>query len=125
MPRQVTIIQMRVTPATRQAWIAARKRHGARQIEMLSQLIEWLDAQDELVQHAILGCYPEGVAADIARCTEAVGPDEASLCRVLNICRTKCGDLRTWSALRYPTHGPITHRPPTCSAVRSIASEPR
>jgi hypothetical protein len=42
-------------------------RHGMTQVAMMSRLVEWYSAQNEVVQGSLMGHFPKEIEADVAR----------------------------------------------------------
>ena len=42
-------------------------KHGMTQVSMMSRVVEWFSSQDELIQAACLGRYPEEIEKDVAK----------------------------------------------------------
>ena len=60
------IVRIELTHSAKDHLTAIAKRGGMTQVSVTSRLLEWFAEQNELVQAAILGHYPNAIQAEIA-----------------------------------------------------------
>lgn len=64
-PRRV-IMRIELYPEAKEGLAGMCDRLGMTQIAATSRIIEWFTAQNDVVQAAILGLYPEDIRAEVA-----------------------------------------------------------
>ena len=61
------IMRIELTGPAKQKLSALSDKNGMTQVAMMSRLVEWFAGQNELIQAAVLGHYPQEVESDVAR----------------------------------------------------------
>jgi hypothetical protein len=61
------IMRIELTAGAKQKLSALSDKHGMTQVAMMSRLVEWFAAQNELIQAAVLRHYPSEIEADVAK----------------------------------------------------------
>jgi hypothetical protein len=61
------IMRIELSAGAKQHVATLSDRHGMTQVAMMSRLVEWFADQDDLIQAAILGHYPEQIEVDVAK----------------------------------------------------------
>ena len=65
MPKR-SIMRIELTGAAKSKLSSLSDRHGMTQLAMMSRLVEFFASQQNLLQSAMIGRYPEEIEADIA-----------------------------------------------------------
>jgi hypothetical protein len=61
------IMRIELTGPAKNKLATLSDKHGMTQVAMMSRLVEWFSKQDELIQAAVMGHYPDQIAADVAK----------------------------------------------------------
>jgi len=61
------IMRIELTGGAKQKLSTLSDKNGMTQVAMMSRLVEWFAGQNELIQAAVLGHYPQEVESDVAR----------------------------------------------------------
>lgn len=63
--QQRVIMRIELLPQAREHLTALSNRLGMTQVAITSRLVDWLCAEQDVVQAAVLGLYPEDIGAEI------------------------------------------------------------
>ena len=61
------IMRIELTPLAKKQLGQCSDKHGMTQVAMMSRLMNWFAMQDETIQGAVLGHYPESIEPEIAK----------------------------------------------------------
>lgn len=61
------IMRIELTGPAKQKLSTLSDKHGMTQVAMMSRLVEWFASQNELIQSAMIGRYPDEIEQDIAK----------------------------------------------------------
>lgn len=66
MPK-ITVTRIELTGPAKSSLVKLSDRMGMTQVAMMSRLVEFFAAQDEMMQSIIAGRFPESIERDVAR----------------------------------------------------------
>lgn len=61
------IMRIELTGPAKQKLSTLSDHHGMTQVAMMSRVIEWFASQNELIQSAVLGRFPNEIEQDVAK----------------------------------------------------------
>lgn len=61
------VMRVELSPSARGKVTSLSKKLGMTQLALVSRLVDWFALQDETIQAACLGLYPERIRPDVAR----------------------------------------------------------
>jgi hypothetical protein len=61
------IMRIELSPAAKKQLTTLSDRHGMTQVSMMSRLVEFFAAQDEMIQGAMMRHFPSDIEGDVAR----------------------------------------------------------
>ena len=59
------IMRIELSPPAMERFLGYSDSLGMTQVALSSRLVEWLSRQDDIIQAAVLGLYPEDIRAEI------------------------------------------------------------